>query len=76
MEENLLVYYMKHWALFTQSIPTVNFIFRYLNRNWIVRAIDECKPYVFPMDVVRLPTCMPNRLPAKLTIEPYFNRSR
>jgi len=56
MDENLLVYYMKHWALFTQSIPTVNFIFRYLNKNWIVRAIDECKPYVFPMDVVSLPT--------------------
>ena len=53
MDDNLLQDYMKKWALFTQSIPAVNFIFRYLNKNWIPRAIDECKPYVFHIDVVR-----------------------
>jgi cullin 1 len=53
MDDTLVQDYMRKWEVFKRSIPVINFIFRYLNRNWIPRAMDECKPYVFPVDVVR-----------------------
>ena len=76
MDDNLLQDYMKKWALFTQSIPAVNFIFRYLNKNWIPRAIDECKPYVFHIDVVRPCTRPLARLSAHPTARPPVHTAR
>ena len=52
VDDSLLQDYMTKWALFTQSIPQVDFIFRYLNKNWIPRAIDEGKSHVFHIEAV------------------------
>ena len=59
MDENLIVYYLKHWDAYTKSVPVVNGMFRYLNRNWIPRQIDECKPNIYTVDIVRFPPPRP-----------------
>ncbi|KAJ3045243.1 hypothetical protein HDV00_011115 [Rhizophlyctis rosea] len=39
--EGLLTYYTKEWTRFTTASTLVHHIFRYLNRHWVKREIDE-----------------------------------
>ena len=41
MDENLLQYYTKQWEMYTTASTFVNQAFRYINRHWVRREIDE-----------------------------------
>jgi cullin 1 len=41
MDESLLVFYSKQWTRYTTGATYINHIFRYLNRHWVKREIDE-----------------------------------
>jgi cullin 1 len=41
MDEELLQFYVKQWKKYTTGASYVNHIFRYLNRHWVKREIDE-----------------------------------
>jgi cullin 1 len=41
MDEELLQFYVKEWKRYTTGSSYVNHIFRYLNRHWVKREIDE-----------------------------------
>ncbi|TPX51845.1 hypothetical protein SeLEV6574_g00028 [Synchytrium endobioticum] len=41
MDEQLLIFYTKQWQRYTMASTLVHHIFRYLNRHWVKREIDE-----------------------------------
>lgn len=43
----LLVYHNERWKRFTDAAKYVNHIFRYLNRHWVKREMDEGKKDVY-----------------------------
>ena len=52
MDESLLVFYSKEWTRFTTASTFVNHIFRYLNRHWVKREIDEGHKHVYDVYTV------------------------
>ncbi|TPX31644.1 hypothetical protein SmJEL517_g05059 [Synchytrium microbalum] len=41
MDESLLIFYTRQWSRYTTASTLVHHIFRYLNRHWVKREIDE-----------------------------------
>lgn len=46
-EEALLAFYIREWQRYTTAAKYINHLFRYLNRHWVKREIDEGKKNVY-----------------------------
>ncbi|KAL4795629.1 Cullin [Aspergillus venezuelensis] len=46
-DEALLSFYIREWQRYTTAAKYVNHLFRYLNRHWVKREIDEGKKNVY-----------------------------
>ncbi|KAJ0425906.1 Cullin [Aspergillus carlsbadensis] len=53
-EEALLGFYMREWSRYTTAAKYINHLFRYLNRHWVKREIDEGKKNVFDVYTLHL----------------------
>ena len=53
-DEALLQFYIKEWSRYTNSAKYVHHIFRYLNRNWVKREIDEGKKSIYDVYTLHL----------------------
>lgn len=51
-DEGLLAYYTKEWTRYTTASTLVHHIFRYLNRHWVKREIDEGHKNVYDIYTV------------------------
>lgn len=54
MEEDLLTFYTREWKRYTTATMYVHHIFRYLNRHWVKREIDEGHKTVYDVYTVCL----------------------
>jgi cullin 1 len=46
-DEALLSFYIREWQRYTTAAKYINHLFRYLNRHWVKREIDEGKKNVY-----------------------------
>jgi cullin 1 len=53
-EEALLSFYIKAWVQYTTAAKYVHHLFRYLNRHWVKREIDEGKKNVYDVYTLHL----------------------
>ncbi|KAI9374976.1 Cullin [Aspergillus egyptiacus] len=53
-EEALLAFYIREWARYTTAAKYINHLFRYLNRHWVKREIDEGKKNVYDVYTLHL----------------------
>lgn len=53
-DEALLTYYIKEWERFTNAGKYVHHLFRYLNRHWVKREMDEGKKNIFDVYTMHL----------------------
>lgn len=53
-EEALLGFYIREWDRYTTAAKYVNHLFRYLNRHWVKREIDEGKKNVYDVYTLHL----------------------
>jgi len=53
-DEALLQYYIREWGRYTNSAKYIHHIFRYLNRHWVKREIDEGKKSVYDVYTLHL----------------------
>ena len=53
-DDELLQYYIKQWENFTTAAGFVNHLFKYLNRHWVKREIDEGKKNVYDIYTLHL----------------------
>ncbi|OAA32419.1 Cullin [Moelleriella libera RCEF 2490] len=53
-EEALLAYYIKEWSRYTVAAKYIHHLFRYLNRHWVKREIDEGKKHVYDVYTLHL----------------------
>lgn len=53
-DEALLTFYIKEWKRYTQAGMYNNHLFRYLNRHWVKREMDEGKKDVFDIYTLHL----------------------
>lgn len=53
-DEALLTFYIKEWKRYTTAGTYNNHLFRYLNRHWVKREIDEGKKDVFDVYTLHL----------------------
>ncbi|KAJ3403602.1 hypothetical protein HDV05_007742, partial [Chytridiales sp. JEL 0842] len=53
-EMTLLHYYTHQWTRFTRASTYIHHIFRYLNRNWVKREIDEGRKNVYDINTLAL----------------------
>ncbi|POS70508.1 Cullin 1 [Diaporthe helianthi] len=53
-DEALLTYYIKEWERFTNAGKYVHHLFRYLNRHWVKREMDEGKKNIFDVYTLHL----------------------
>ncbi|KAJ3195927.1 hypothetical protein HK101_010606 [Irineochytrium annulatum] len=54
IDGSLLVYYTKQWTRFTLASTLVHHIFKYLNRHWVKREIDEGHRSVYDINTLCL----------------------
>ncbi|CAG8707484.1 3555_t:CDS:10, partial [Acaulospora morrowiae] len=54
MDENLLRYYTRNWEKYTTASSYVHHVFRYLNRHWVKREIDEGRKTVYDVYTLTL----------------------
>jgi len=54
MDESLLAFYTKQWTKYTMASTLIHHIFRYLNRHWVKREIDEGHRNIYDVYTVRL----------------------
>jgi cullin 1 len=54
MDESLLIYYTKQWDRYTMASTLVHHIFRYLNRHWVKREIDEGRKHIYDVYTLSL----------------------
>ena len=54
MDEALLTYYIREWDRYTTAAKYTNHLFRYLNRHWVRREIDEGKKDVYDVYTLHL----------------------
>jgi cullin 1 len=52
--EELLKYYIREWKRYTTAAEYHNHLFRYLNRHWVKREMDEGKKNVFDIYTLHL----------------------
>ncbi|KAI9205908.1 Cullin [Polychytrium aggregatum] len=68
--EELLVFYNKRWKDYTMGATTVHHIFRYLNRNWVKREMEEGQKAVYEVYTLSLVSWLEhlfNHINTKLT---------
>ncbi|KAE8147835.1 Cullin [Aspergillus avenaceus] len=53
-DEALLAFYIREWVRYTTAAKYINHLFRYLNRHWVKREIDEGKKNVFDVYTLHL----------------------
>lgn len=53
-QEALLTYYIKQWNRYTNAAKYVNHLFKYLNRHWVKREVDEGKKDVYDVYTLHL----------------------
>ncbi|KHO01543.1 cullin-1 [Metarhizium album ARSEF 1941] len=53
-DEALLAYYIKEWNRYTNAAKYIHHLFRYLNRHWVKREIDEGKKNVYDVYTLHL----------------------
>lgn len=53
-DEVLLSYYIREWDRYTTAAKYTNHLFRYLNRHWVKREIDEGKKDVYDVYTLHL----------------------
>jgi cullin 1 len=53
-DEALLTYYIKEWSRYTHAAKYIHHLFRYLNRHWVKREIDEGKKNVYDVYTLHL----------------------
>jgi cullin 1 len=54
VDEALLTYYISEWKRFTDAAKYNNHLFRYLNRHWVKREMDEGKKNVYDVYTLHL----------------------
>ncbi|KLU81874.1 Cullin-1 [Magnaporthiopsis poae ATCC 64411] len=52
--EALLSFYIREWDRYTTAAKYVHHLFRYLNRHWVKREIDEGKKHIFDVYTLHL----------------------
>lgn len=53
-DEALLAYYIKEWGRYTIAAKYIHHLFRYLNRHWVKREIDEGKKNIYDVYTLHL----------------------
>jgi len=53
-DEALLTYYIREWKRYTTAAQYNNHVFRYLNRHWVKREMDEGKKNVYDIYTLHL----------------------
>jgi len=53
-QEGLLTYYIKQWNRYTNAAKYINHLFKYLNRHWVKREVDEGKKDVYDVYTLHL----------------------
>ncbi|KAK4125459.1 Cullin-domain-containing protein [Parathielavia appendiculata] len=53
-DEALLAFYIREWQRYTNAAKYVHHLFRYLNRHWVKREIDEGKKNVYDVYTLHL----------------------
>ena len=53
-DEALLTFYIREWDRYTTAAKYTNHLFRYLNRHWVKREIDEGKKDVYDVYTLHL----------------------
>jgi hypothetical protein len=59
-DEALLAFYIKEWDRYTTAAKFINHLFRYLNRHWVKREMDEGKKNIY--DVYTVSTSFSKRI--------------
>ena len=54
VDEALLIYYIREWDRYTTAAKYVNHLFKYLNRHWVKREVDEGKKDVYDVYTLHL----------------------
>ncbi|KAI6353891.1 hypothetical protein MCOR25_008843 [Pyricularia grisea] len=52
--EALLSFYIREWDRYTTAAKYIHHLFRYLNRHWVKREIDEGKKHIFDVYTLHL----------------------
>lgn len=52
--EGLLTFYIREWDRFTRAAKLINHLFKYLNRHWVKREMDEGKKNIFDVYTLHL----------------------
>ena len=53
-DEALLTFYIREWKRYTDAAKFNNHLFRYLNRHWVKREMDEGKKNVYDVYTLHL----------------------
>ncbi|KAM0506366.1 hypothetical protein ACHAP8_001403 [Fusarium lateritium] len=53
-DEALLAFYIKEWGRYTVAAKYIHHLFRYLNRHWVKREIDEGKKNIYDVYTLHL----------------------
>lgn len=53
-EEALLAFYIREWTRYTTAAKYINHLFRYLNRHWVKREVDEGKKDIYDVYTLHL----------------------
>lgn len=54
VDEALLAFYMREWDRYTTAAKYINHLFRYLNRHWVKREMDEGKKNIYDVYTLHL----------------------
>lgn len=54
LDESLLTFYIREWDRYTTAAKYINHLFRYLNRHWVKREMDEGKKGIFDVYTLHL----------------------
>ena len=53
-DEALLTFYIKQWSRYTVAAKYTHHLFRYLNRHWVKREMDEGKKHIYDVYTLHL----------------------
>ncbi|DAA74703.1 TPA_exp: Uncharacterized protein A8136_3019 [Trichophyton benhamiae CBS 112371] len=53
-DEPLLSFYIREWTRYTTAAKYINHLFRYLNRHWVKREVDEGKKDIYDVYTLHL----------------------
>jgi cullin 1 len=53
-DEALLAFYIREWGRYTTAAKYIHHLFRYLNRHWVKREMDEGKKHIYDVYTLHL----------------------